>query len=120
MLASDPGGRGSRGGRQTLPNRLGKGHLRGLTAESKAHLSWPRNQSVQAVFGLGEVAAVGEGLEDPVDCGFRDVGSLIDFFERFGLVLRLQQLEDIQGLGKHRNEIEAGRAIPLPAVSHMN
>jgi hypothetical protein len=51
---------------------------------------------------------------------FGDVGSLVDLFQRLGLVFSLQQFEDIQSLGKHGDEIESGWAGSGLAVSHMN
>src|SRR5271165_5327379 len=49
---------------------------------------------VSAILGLRHVAAMNEGLENPVDAGLRDRGSLVDQLKRERLLLRFQKFQN--------------------------
>jgi hypothetical protein len=50
-----------------------------------------------------------EGLEDAVDGGFGDVRALVDGLQRHGPLALLKDFQNIESLGKNRNEVQALR-----------
>ena len=91
---------------QGLGYKLGEGHVAGLAGIAEAELLGAGDLTVEAIRPLHQVAAMDEGLEDPVDGRLGDLGLSMDGFERHGLLLGLKQLEYVEGLGEDRNEVE--------------
>ena len=89
-----------------LGDQLRERHVAGLAGVAEAELLGAGDLTVEAVGALDEVAAMDEGLEDAVNGSFGDFGFAVDGLERHGLLLRLEQLEDVEGLGEDRDEVE--------------
>ena len=96
------GGRGS----DALGHSDGEGQLRALDRQAEAQAAGARNQPVLAVLGLGDVAAVDEGLEDAINAGLGDPGFPVDVLEGGRGVILLQELEYIEGLGEDGNQVQ--------------
>ena len=65
---------------QARRDRFGERHLRALTSETEPHFLWTRNQTVRSIGRLRDIASMNKGLQDAIDAGFRNFGSLIDVF----------------------------------------
>ena len=46
-------------------------------------------------------------FQNSINSRLGDIRALVNLLERFGLVFRLQQFQDVQRLGKHRDEVES-------------
>src|ERR1700733_14596097 len=86
--------------------RLRKRHGHALASETKADFLGPRGGTIASVLRLRKIDAMDKGLENAIDAGLGNVNSLEDVFQRKGRLLCFQQLEDVHGLGKNRNQIE--------------
>ena len=91
---------------QTLAYGIGKGHLQTLTGEAETELMRPCHMAVVPVGSLRHVTSMHQRLQNAVNRCFGDFCAFVDRLQDQGLVLILQELQDVQCFGEHRNQVQ--------------
>ncbi len=62
------------------------------------------HQPISTILCLCHVTAMNKGFEYPVNAGLRNRGALIDQLKRERILLRFEQLQNVERLGKNRDQ----------------
>ena len=97
---------------QTLRHLDRERHIRALPTKPKPQLLRPRHLPIQPIRRLRKIPPMHKRLQHPVHRRLRDPRLPVNRLQRQRLVLRLQQLKNIQRLRQHRNQIKSLRRLP--------